>query len=67
MPVFRSACMLMVMMGLAAEFARVAPPATWSWFQAQEILAVDGDRQRQLDILDRELEKVRGMTTEPAA
>ena len=65
MSVLRSTCMVVAMMGLAAEFARVALPATWSWFQAEKILAADASRQRQLDIVDPELEMMRGIMRVP--
>lgn len=65
MPVLRSLCMAVAMLGLAAEFGWVASAATWSGFQVQKILAVDAGRQRQLDILDRELEQVWGVTGKP--
>lgn len=67
MAVVRTTCMVVVMMGLAAEFARVAPSAMWSWLQVQKILAADAGRQRQFDGLDPALEMTRHMTTEPAA
>lgn len=66
MSAFRSACMLAATLGVTAELVRVAPPAMWSWFQAERVLAVDAGRQRQLDGLDPELERMRGITRVPA-